>query len=160
MKNKDLYQLKQTLYPIYEYLKSDLTTAEIDNCQFFDIKPSQLTWDFYLSKTEQTIRQFGKEICLIKRFNQFDNDERRNQILLEIFEKDDLIQLFMDRENSILLPKELLIKALESLHFFQNSNYILVSLTSKNIVSGASSGFILWQKKKSIMDYAGAKTSL
>lgn len=160
MKNKALYQLKQTLYPIYDYLKSNLTLAEIDNCQFFDVKPSQLIWDFYLSKSEQTIWQFGKEIGLIKRFNQFYNDESRNQLVLEIFEKDDFIQLFMDRENSVLLPKSLLIKALESLHFFQNSNYILVSLTSKNIVSGASSGFILWQKKKSIIDYAGAKTSL
>lgn len=146
MKNKELYQLKQTLYPIYDYLKSDLTTTEIDECQFFDVKPSQLAWDFYLSKTEQTIRQFGKEIGLSQRFDQFKNDENRNQSLLENFSENELIQLFMNRENSVLLPKTLLIKILESLHFFQNSDYILVGLSSKHIVSGTNNGFIVGQK--------------
>ena len=63
MKKQALYELKQTLYPFYNELKSaNMDSIQINRIQFFDVEPSRINWDYYISEKELNIRNFKNDI--------------------------------------------------------------------------------------------------
>ena len=147
MKKQALYELKQTLYPFYNELKSaNMDSIQINRIQFFDVEPSRINWDYYISAKELNIRNFKNDIKLKKRENDFKTQVDIYKKLLSIFENDLLFHLFANKDISIQLPKDILLDVLENLHFFNGSNYILVGITTKKIISGDNNGFIHWEK--------------
>ena len=123
MKKQALYELKQTLYPFYNELKSaNMDSIQINRIQFFDVEPSRINWDYYISEKELNIRNFKNDIKLKKRENDFKTQVDIYKKLLSIFENDLLFHLFANKDISIQLPKDILLDVLENLHFFNGSN--------------------------------------
>ena len=110
MKKQALYELKQTLYPFYNELKSaNMDSIQINRIQFFDVEPSRINWDYYISEKELNIRNFKNDIKLKKRENDFKTQVDIYKKLLSIFENDLLFHLFANNDISIQLPTDILL---------------------------------------------------
>ena len=148
MKNKALYYLsKQQLYFIYQSLKSsDLSDNILNSIQFFDVKPSEMMWDTYISATENKVIHFDESLTCVKMYHYFSMQEQAFSLLNQILAQNKTYLLFYDRQNCILFSEVFLKQVIEATNFFNTESYVLYGLETQQVITGGWQGFTHWLK--------------
>lgn len=130
MKKNELYKLaKKSLYFIYSDLySSGMDEKELECLQFFDELASEIFWESFISKNEKNVRNFNKDLILLKRSKRYSNYNDYKNVLNALFLEEKMVMLFYDINNSILLPIKMLNVILDSCHYFYSEDYLLFGI--------------------------------
>lgn len=148
MNKEELYNLsKERLYTIYQDLKnSNIESDVLNSIQFFDIKPSELIWENYISKNENKVIHFNNDLTISEKYRNYTNAEKALDDLKWFTDKNKLFFLFYNKKNTILFDVKFFDLIIKKSYFLDNEDYLLYCFDTKKIITGGWNGFSIWEK--------------
>ena len=148
MNKEELYKLsKERLYIIYQDLKnSNIDSNILNSIQFFDEKPSEIFWENYISKNENKVIHFKRDLVISDKYRNYINVENALVDLKWFTEDDKMFFLFYNKKNSILFDSKFFDLIISKTFFLDNEDYLLYCLDTKKIITGGWQGFAVWER--------------
>ena len=114
--------------------------------QFFDIRPSELIWESYISKSDSKVIHFGNDLVIDGKYRNYQDENKALEDLKWFVNKNKIFFLFYNKKNSILFGVEYFDLIIKKSYFFDSSDYLLYCFDTKKIVTGGYNGFLVWKR--------------